>query len=679
MDFLWEKIKSINTNHFIFVLLCSVIAYLFRASDSYDLKPVWRKRSEPHHYKNKLYPTLDDRLPPPIITDLDGDGTNEILLITHDFKLNVLALPERAADDDDDTLPHVVVKQRAVLPINVSEISRPVAMETGFTVPYSSMMQIRKQIVVVATDDWQVLCYDHNLELLWHKRLMDVSHVRETYTVKAMGILITPHNVKKKDQGMVIVGGSFTHLAHTPPDTTTTIKHSVNKTEEKQENSTDDNRLTHFSSFAVSALDGMSRWHHLPGDFGEIATNIKDIHGDHHWKLALKRHRLHVGEAPWTMYKKEFSEFTPHLWVNLDDTKLTLGRFRKTEEGGEKYSSSSSSSSGMALTPNHIIGYAYGGHRPHSNHEHVENPNAVVIHTHNGIEVLNLLNGQPITELHLPGDGGVYVDIDSDGEIEQVLWGLQDDYGPCYIEIWRINPVKERIEQLPICRITRLFFTSSWAYDEDNLKKLPPIIIKSVARKTGLIRYFMGHHLPKFAHKHDIITFGGVGRVSSWNRDGNANWQIATPANWARAAIDRKKNKEADPAAYQRFVEEFWPSRVLMSIPVYGEQNVAALSGFSEFVLVDLVNGNLLAEHSLPCSPSAPLTVGDFDNDGVNDVIVTCSLGYIGFSLHHKTNHLFTALYGLTVFILILLLNWLCSPKSFYGEDDDDLSSDEDD
>lgn len=56
---------------------------------------------------------------------------------------------------------------------------------------------------------------------------------------------------------------------------------------------------------------------------------------------------------------------------------------------------------------------------------------------------------------------------------------------------------------------------------------------------------------------------------------------------------------------------------------------MAALTGFSEFVLVDLVNGNLLAEHSLPCSPSAPLTVGDFDNDGVNDVIVTCSLGLV--------------------------------------------------
>ena len=53
---------------------------------------------------------------------------------------------------------------------------------------------------------------------------------------------------------------------------------------------------------------------------------------------------------------------------------------------------------------------------------------------------------------------------------------------------------------------------------------------------------------------------------------------------------------------------------------------------------------------------------------------------YIGFSLHHKTNHLFTVLYGLTVFILILLLNWLCSPQAFYGNGEvEDASDDEDD
>lgn len=61
-----------------------------------------------------------------------------------------------------------------------------------------------------------------------------------------------------------------------------------------------------------------------------------------------------------------------------------------------------------------------------------------------------------------------------------------------------------------------------------------------------------------------------------------------------------------------------------------------ALSGYSEFVLVDLVSGDLLAEHSLPCTPTAPLAVGDFDNDGINDVVITCSLGYVNYTKKNK-------------------------------------------
>jgi len=43
---------------------------------------------------------------------------------------------------------------------------------------------------------------------------MDIGHVRDTYEVKDMGILITAHNVKKNDDGLVIIGGSFTHKKH---------------------------------------------------------------------------------------------------------------------------------------------------------------------------------------------------------------------------------------------------------------------------------------------------------------------------------------------------------------------------------------------------------------------------------------------------------------------------------
>ena len=33
--------------------------------------------------------------------------------------------------------------------------------------------------------------------------------------------------------------------------------------------------LTHFSTYALSATNGTVRWHHLPGDFGQLTHNIK--------------------------------------------------------------------------------------------------------------------------------------------------------------------------------------------------------------------------------------------------------------------------------------------------------------------------------------------------------------------------------------------------------------------
>ena len=43
----------------------------------------------------------------------------------------------------------------------------------------------------------------------------------------------------------------------------------IKKVVEEEEN------LTHFSTFALSAANGTVRWHHLPGDFGEQTHNIK--------------------------------------------------------------------------------------------------------------------------------------------------------------------------------------------------------------------------------------------------------------------------------------------------------------------------------------------------------------------------------------------------------------------
>ena len=42
-----------------------------------------------------------------------------------------------------------------------------------------------------------------------------------------------------------------------------------NETESHEDHSTEEIKLTHFSTFALSGTDGSIRWHHLPGEFEE--------------------------------------------------------------------------------------------------------------------------------------------------------------------------------------------------------------------------------------------------------------------------------------------------------------------------------------------------------------------------------------------------------------------------
>ena len=50
---------------------------------------VWYTEIESSHYRNGYSPEADERLPPPLIVDLDGDGTNEIVVATRDPAVKV--------------------------------------------------------------------------------------------------------------------------------------------------------------------------------------------------------------------------------------------------------------------------------------------------------------------------------------------------------------------------------------------------------------------------------------------------------------------------------------------------------------------------------------------------------------------------------------------------------------
>ena len=57
---------------------------------------------------------------------------------------------------------------------------------------------------------------------------MNIAHVRSSYKIKAMAISITTHNTRKNDEGLVIIGGSFSHMAY---DNSTKVIKLVSKHE----------------------------------------------------------------------------------------------------------------------------------------------------------------------------------------------------------------------------------------------------------------------------------------------------------------------------------------------------------------------------------------------------------------------------------------------------------------
>lgn len=65
----------------------------------------------------------------------------------------------------------------------------------------------RKQVIVVLTASWQLLCFDHNLQLLWESSLQ---HEFPGHTVqREVAILVTNHTMLADDHGTVIVGVSM--------------------------------------------------------------------------------------------------------------------------------------------------------------------------------------------------------------------------------------------------------------------------------------------------------------------------------------------------------------------------------------------------------------------------------------------------------------------------------------
>ncbi|RCV23336.1 hypothetical protein SETIT_4G290700v2 [Setaria italica] len=606
-----------------------------------------------------------DRLPPPLIADLNGDGKPEVLLPTHDAKIQVLQ-PPHARHLNDDTSFHEarLMADISLLPDNVRVASgrRPIAMAVGNVDRSYRAGDVRKQVLVVVTSGWSVLCFDHNLKKLWEQNLQDDfphgAHHRE------VAISITNYTLKHGDAGLVIVGGRMEMQHHSADlfDEFMMPEDHRRSTDEKQGSETGTADLRHFALYAFAGRTGERRWSRKNENIQSQPSDASVMIPQHNYKLDV--HALN-SRQPGQFECREFREsilgVMPHHWDRREDTTLQLAHFRRHKRKQVKKTQGKAAINSVNKPIEHnppgkdasnriarVLGKAADIASSNkvrktqrtmyiptiTNHTQVWwVPNVIVAHEKEGIEAVHLASGRTICKLHLT-EGGLHADINGDGVLDHVqvvggngikeqtvVSGSMEVLKPCWAVATSGVPVREQLFNVSICHYNHfnLFhhgdFSRSFGrkFDTTGLEVATPILVQTDD----------GHKHRRGSHG-DIVFLTSQGEVTSYSpgllgHDAVWRWQVSTGATWS--------NLPSPSGMMENIVV---PTLKAFSLRSYDRKEVIIAGGDQEAVVLS-PSGGILAIIELPAPPTHALIMEDFSGDGLTDMVVVTSGGVYGF------------------------------------------------
>lgn len=168
-------------------------------------------------------------------------------------------------------------------------------------------------------------------------------------------------------------------------------------------------RDAHFSTYAFEGATGDTRWRHDATSFIEESQGSEILRPQHE--------AMHSGQMDWRVFRQSIlAAALPHAWEGgRAATRIDMAHVEKTRSGAQRQSIKQA----RQVKSNFFVRDSVLGLRPHSESEHVSNPNALVVHLRDGIELLHLYSGRPLCRLTLRA-GEVHVDMDGDGVVDHV-------------------------------------------------------------------------------------------------------------------------------------------------------------------------------------------------------------------------------------------------------------------
>lgn len=112
-------------------------------------------------------------IPPPVVADIDGDGTKEILIATFEPKIKLVA-PGHSRNIPF-VVKHTASLEATFIPVALSagqvQNRKQQVSDSDIFLPGCNLAE---QMIVVMSEDWMVIGLDHNLQWMWTQNLLSL-------------------------------------------------------------------------------------------------------------------------------------------------------------------------------------------------------------------------------------------------------------------------------------------------------------------------------------------------------------------------------------------------------------------------------------------------------------------------------------------------------------------------
>eukprot|EP01112_Ceratiomyxa_fruticulosa_P017478 TRINITY_DN5452_c0_g1_i1.p1 TRINITY_DN5452_c0_g1~~TRINITY_DN5452_c0_g1_i1.p1 ORF type:complete len:697 (-),score=147.44 TRINITY_DN5452_c0_g1_i1:355-2445(-) len=592
-------------------------------------------------FENGQYPKENELLPLPLVIDTDNDGKNEIVYATRDCVLSIV----------DPIQNKIKASTTLVSSVGMMVGRKPVGLGYGYLSNGGDL------VIIVVTDSWVVLAFTNTLKLIWESHAMD--EVPKGFYHTEVAITVSSVSLRSGDKGLVVVGGRMEPLGINKDKALEHEHHKFEKDSKEDSKKEDVNNFKeevhdseefHFSYFGFDGKTGNLRWKHERGDFyseghhsdreeDENSKHAEDSFTEHSYKLHVFTQAGHLGEVDWRQYKHDLFKHLPHSWDTKYDTTFDLAHFSK------KVSSGKSKNEDVTNFGIDVSGLSFSSSTPSSD---LLQPNVIVVHLQTGLEVIHLSTGRTLVRLSLPSSYQnrfsktpqskhhiLYTDLNNDNVLDQVhsLVGWESDYSSlgleknenqieCTAMVLSGIPVVERLFNGTICPkgvvTNSLNFylwsknspgsTSSSSNSISSIQTVKPAIIPS--RRNS----WLTENLPS-SKLYDTVFMISTGLVSCYSSQGFLRWQTETIATWPLNA----NSPPAHPSiiSFSPRVGDKSPDHLL----IVGSSIVLLSNEGKVVASVYLTSKNTAGKSRVSYSITPPV-IADFNNDGINDILV---------------------------------------------------------